>query len=486
MLALLCLWGFAWRVAGLTSQSLWRDEVDALQFASRPPAGLLAMFTRPGENGPLFFAALHPWLAVMGRSEAALRLPSALAGVLMIALTYALARHLTRAAGEQDPGHRIALLATGLAAVNPYLVWYSQEAKMYTWLAVWTMAALLMFLAAVQRGDAARWLGYLALLGIAVLHHVWAVALIPVCAAWLLVLGRPYRHRWRPFLLTLALPLLPYLAMMGWWQWRLLTTAGFQTGHPFVPAGKIAAGLAVALGQGVAAAPSPIIAAALLALLLTGSLLASGRLSRLGRGAALLWSWAALPPLLIYAVSLVKPMYAERYVIWIMPALLLLLARGVAGLSRASRPLGALALLLLLAVGLANGWRQMHTPLKADFRAAAAYVESQRRPGDALLFQIPYNRLVYEYYSGPQPAAIEGRYTNAGNSEAQVAQEMEAALAGVSGDVWLIASEEAMWDRRGLVRGWLAAHGAVIDQRRFSGVEAVRYQAPILTINSVN
>ena len=476
MLVSLCLGAFAWRVAGLTSQSLWRDEVDALQFASRPPAGLLAMFTRPGENGPLFFAALHPWLAVVGHSEMALRLPSALAGVLMIALTYALARRLIRAAGEQDPGERVALLAALLTAVNPYLVWYSQEAKMYTWLAVWTLSALLMFLAAVQRGGAWRWLGYLALLGIAVLHHLWAVALVPVCAAWLLALGRPYRSRWRPFLLTLALPLLPYLAVMGWWQWRLFTTAGFQTGHPFVPAGKIAGGLVVALGQGVAAAPNAAIAAGVVALLLAGSVLATGRLSRPGRAAALLWSWAALPPLVIFAVSLVKPMYAERYVIWILPALLLLLARGAVGLGRIFRPLGALALLFLLVIGLANGWRQMHTPIKADFRDAAAYVESQRGPGDALLFQIPYNRSVYEYYAGPQPAAIEGRYTNAGNSEAQVAQEMAAALDGVSGDVWLIASEEAMWDRRGLVRGWLAAHGAVADQRQFRGVEVLRYR----------
>jgi hypothetical protein len=44
---LLVFLAFAVRAHRLDFQSLWRDEVDALRFATRPPAALLATFRQP-------------------------------------------------------------------------------------------------------------------------------------------------------------------------------------------------------------------------------------------------------------------------------------------------------------------------------------------------------------------------------------------------------------------------------------------------------
>jgi uncharacterized membrane protein len=488
-LAALTLLAFGWRVAGLTSQSLWRDEVDSIRFASRPLPELIATFARPGENGPLFFALLSPWLAVLGSSEFALRVQAALAGALAVPLVYALARRLVKTAGMGElrygAGLTLAnapLLAALLVAANPYLVWYSQEGKMYGWLAVLALAVLLAFLAALQHSRWQRWLLYLLLLGVAALHHVWAVLLIPVCALWLALLWPDYRRRWLPFLLTLALPIVPYMALVGWWQLRLFTTPDFQTGHPFVPLHEVATTLAAAFSLGVARSPSLPVIAGLTFLLLAGSVLGGYAMTGAGapftwrrlRATAMLLAWLALPPLLLYLVALSKPLYTDRYVIWIAPALLILLAQGVAALASVWRPLGWIALAALLAVGLLAGWRQMHTPIKSDFRAAAAYVEARRQPGDLLLFQIPYNRIVYEYYAGPQAQAIDGRYTNGGNSAAQVDEEMGRDI-GQAPAVWLLASEEEMWDQRHLVRHWLEDRGEITDQQDFARVQVVRY-----------
>ncbi len=484
-LALLSLLAFGWRVAGLTSQSLWRDEVDSIHFASRPLPELLAAFSRPGENGPLFFALLNPWLAALGTSEFALRMQAVLPGVLAVPLTYVLARRLLGDQVGARMSHScpyVPLMAALLVAVNPYLIWYSQEGKMYGWLVVLALATLLAFLAALQHGQWWRWLLYLALLAVAVLHHVWAILLIPICGAWLMLLWPDYRRRWLPFLLTLAIPALPYFALVGWWQLRLFTTPDFQTGHPFVPLATMAATLATAFSLGVARAPTWWAIAGLIFLLLAGSVL--GGRGMAGTGSAHAWhrvrvtlmllAWLFLPPLLLYLVSLSKPLYTDRYVIWIAPALLILLAQGVAALARIWRPLGLAALSALLAVGLLSGWRQMQTPIKSDFRAAAAYVEARRQPGDILLFQIPYNRIVYEYYAGPQAQSIDGRYTNSGSTEAQVDEEMRRDT-GNAPAVWLLASEEETWDQRQLVRQWLDAQGEVTDQQGFARVEVIRY-----------
>jgi hypothetical protein len=53
---------FAIRALTLTNQSLWRDEVDALRFAQAPWREMLATFTRPGWNGPLYFVLLRGWV----------------------------------------------------------------------------------------------------------------------------------------------------------------------------------------------------------------------------------------------------------------------------------------------------------------------------------------------------------------------------------------------------------------------------------------
>ena len=93
-LVILTLVAFAWRAQGLAWQSLWRDEVDAIYFATRHLPETLMMFVQPGQNGPLYFVALRPWFDLMGTSEFALRYPSAVAGTLATLLTWQVARRL--------------------------------------------------------------------------------------------------------------------------------------------------------------------------------------------------------------------------------------------------------------------------------------------------------------------------------------------------------------------------------------------------------
>ena len=108
-------------------------------------------------------------------------------------------------------------------------------------------------------------------------------------------------------------------------------------------------------------------------------------------------------------------------------------------------------------------------------RAAAEYVEARRLPGEPVVFQIPYLRHTYEYYAGPLEVAVDGRFTNGGSTPEQVADEMAAAVADAPA-VWLVLSEEDMWDTRGLVRTWLDSHGQRTDDQQFQRVEVIRFQ----------
>jgi 4-amino-4-deoxy-L-arabinose transferase-like glycosyltransferase len=484
ILLAITLLAFALRVLTLLNQSLWRDEVDALLFATQPLDQFVAMFRQPGQNGPLFFLALGPWLSLAGHGEFALRFPAALAGVVSVPLLYALVARLT--------GRTVGLVAALLMATAPYGVWYGQEAKMYALLTVLIPASLLAVTGVARHngrrtGRLAAWGGLYILTTLSFYTHLLAVLALPVQVIWLLALpGARTGLRVRNtalYLLALALPYVPFLrwAPQAW-------TSSFTTGHPFVPLGDIAQVLAGAFSRGVLGAEPATLLPYMVALV-AGCLVwplsrraAGGGQTRRWRVVLLLLAWLALPPVLIYVVSLGMPIFTDRYLIWAMPAFLALLACGIVALADEWRPLGIAVGAAILAL---NGWSlylQATQPIKADFRAAAAYLAQRIEPDDALMYQIPYNRYTLTYYAGgrrdprdPAWQGVDGPYTNAGMSEAEADAWMATRL-GSAEDVWLVLSEAGMWDRRDLTGQWLAANAEEVERTEFARVTVIRYR----------
>ncbi len=126
-LLLIILIGFGLRLLRLGEQSLWYDE-GVTWMLSQMQLPSLIQWTADDIQPPLYYLLLWATDLLFSDSEWALRFPSALSGTLLIPLLYSLARALSgrRAAGLAP------LLAAALAALSPLLVYYSQEARMYT------------------------------------------------------------------------------------------------------------------------------------------------------------------------------------------------------------------------------------------------------------------------------------------------------------------------------------------------------------------
>jgi len=477
---------FVLRVGGLLAQSLWRDEVDALRFSTQALPALLEMFRKPGENGPLFFLALRPWLAIGGSGEFALRFPSALAGTLAVPLLYALVHRLTR---ERST----ATIAALLLATAPYAVWYGQEAKMYAALTVLVPLSFYLAMAASWKGRWWRWALLYIVTSLSFYTHLLAALALPVQAIWLLILPSlapslepaTARRRRLSALLYLALLILPYLSLVQW-QLPAWLAADQQTGYPFVPLPTILLILLTAFSRGVLPVTERITLLPMVLALLAGIGLWAALPARWARASrrprwwrwgviGLLLVWLLWPVLGITIISLRRPLFADRYLIWALPAFLALAAMGVVALARIRRPLGGVVLGAVLALNLAAGWCQAAQPIKSDFRAAAQFVDARRQPGDLLVFQIPYNRHTFAYYSGAVERWLDGPYTNYGMSEADLDAEMTRGT-GDARAVWLIASETSMWDERNLTEAWLSGRGAITDHAEFARVAVTRYE----------
>ncbi len=122
------------RFHALEVQSFWNDEGNSARLSERPIPAIIEG-TASDIHPPLYYLALHGWREVAGETEFGLRSLSALAGVLAVAVTMALARALS-------PGRAVPVVVAGLlAAVSPALVYYGQETRMYAMLALLAVAS---------------------------------------------------------------------------------------------------------------------------------------------------------------------------------------------------------------------------------------------------------------------------------------------------------------------------------------------------------
>jgi hypothetical protein len=340
----------------------------------------------------------------------------------------------------------------------------------------------------LARGTWRRWLVVVALTWILAGLHVLGALIVPTMALLLAVWWPAARPRWRPALLALAGSALPTLIVLPW-ALPLLRRGG-NIGHQLVPLPAMASTMVYAFSRGITAAGGLWPIGLALFGLLAGTFLWPGaslreRLwtvlregrRRVGEGSMViaLWTWLLAPLLGLYLISTRVPMFVDRYMIWIGPAFYLLLARGWDQLRRRSTLLVSVCLAGLLTLNGVAIWQQSATPIKSDFRAAAAYVRENRRPGELVLFHISYVRDTFEYYYGDASPAAGGIPTDENTTVGAV----DAAMRERVGDhevVWLVLSEPEMWDRRGMTAAWLEERGQVTARADLTRVSVIRYR----------
>jgi hypothetical protein len=394
-------------------------------------------------------------------------------------------------------------LAALFFAANPYQLWYAQEGKMYSGITALVLLATWCWLVGIDRGGWKPWLAYLGAVSVAMYAHLLSVLLIPLHLVWFAIAWPQAKRHRLGYSLTLAGLTLPYLPM-AWWHWELLTAAERKTGFTFTPLAEMVQVLVLNHLRGFLPPAAAVWLAPVFFLGLAGLVLGvgeigvppAGPLPRLPawRRFGLIVAWFAAPVAAIYLLSLRQPVFTDRYLIWVGPALLMVLALGVSSLrsnaGRLGRPLAVIAVVYVVGYWVYAGWQQKVQPTKYDLASAVGYVVQQRTPGSLLILQIPHMEYAYRYYSsdfGPAPfqdsdarlgAWIGGLWTQNGLPDdqafAQVDAQMRQQTAGYR-DIWVLRSEVEMWDPRYLMDRWLDEHGALVDQAHFNGAQVRHY-----------
>jgi mannosyltransferase len=175
------------RFGTLGVQSFDHDEaVTAARVIHPGLFDTLSVVAHGERSPPLYYLLAWGWSKPFGTGELGLRSLSALLGAVTVPLVYI-------AALELSSRRRIALLSAALVALNPYLVWYSQEARSYALMVFFVALTLVYFARCLKRpspGSLALWALASAL---AIGSHYFAVFLIGPEAVWLLLSSRASR-----------------------------------------------------------------------------------------------------------------------------------------------------------------------------------------------------------------------------------------------------------------------------------------------------
>ncbi len=364
VLAFLIALGAAMRFASLGEQSYHHDEV--ITAARVIPGSFIHMLRtvkHSESNPPLYYTLAWGWAKAFGTAEFGLRSLSALFGLATVPVAYAI--------GAELSSRRTGLIAAAMTAVNPMLIWYSQEARSYSLLVFFCAVSLLFFVRALRSRsgtDLSLWaLGS----ALALSSHYFAFFPVAIESVWLLV---ALRSRWRATLAAVAgvavvgIALVPLILAqvnpthVGWIEQSPLSSRLFQTGVSFL-IGETGHVIAEPPRVHYALIPVILIAAAWL-------LVATRGTWRERRGALL----GATIGIGVGLLSLIAALLGKDYVLErnLLPALLPLgIAAAIGfGVQRASR-LGLLLAALLCAYWVVFGVRVTETPnlQRPDFRS---------------------------------------------------------------------------------------------------------------------
>jgi mannosyltransferase len=201
LLAGVVVLGAILRFGTLDVQSYWDDEGYTVALMRLSFVDMLREVPDTESAPHVYYVCAWLWSQVFGIGEVGLRSLSALVGTAAIVLVYMATRELaSRTAG---------VIAAAAFAVNPLLVWYSQEARAYSLLVLLTTGSLLFFARSLNRQPGSlMWWAIVSSLALAT--HYFALFVV-AAEALVLLWRRGIVHLVRPLALVAAtaLVLLP-------------------------------------------------------------------------------------------------------------------------------------------------------------------------------------------------------------------------------------------------------------------------------------
>ena len=170
LLGIIVSLGIVLRFYDLGTESYWIDEMSTVIEGQQ---NILQVITSGRlDQPPAYYLPFHLWLQIFGTTEVSTRSFSALIGVGSIVLIYLIGRELF--------DRKVGLLAAFLMAISEFQIYYSQQARFYSFFEFTALLSFLFFILALKVK------GKLTLFSMRVPASLWSTAMLMVCSYSLL------------------------------------------------------------------------------------------------------------------------------------------------------------------------------------------------------------------------------------------------------------------------------------------------------------
>jgi uncharacterized membrane protein len=368
------------RILNIGYHSLWFDEAFTRDLVNHNSFSGIAQNIVVGElHPPLHFLLLKAWVQLVGDSDLALRMISALVAILAIPAFYYIGRLLFN--------ERVGTIALILGSLSPLQVYYAQETRNYIF-AITCTAWALVGLLTIAKSKRYGWLLYV-IASVFGLYTHYFVGLVIASLHMVLFLYSPFRKAWKQWLSAdiaiglLFVPqifqLLPQLEAIG---------KGYWIPKPN-PAQPLATLTFMLFGTTL---PPALGLIAIIVLICTLAIIALDMLTKVPPHIRDSWLLCAVSVLAVvagvYVYSMVRnSIYLDKSFSLLSPLFLTVLAAGIVYARRPSPvPFLGIGLVFLMIIGLV-AYLFAPDPTKPPFRQIAA--DLMQNP-DALSVPIVY------------------------------------------------------------------------------------------------
>jgi mannosyltransferase len=384
---------FALGTYRLGARCLWFDEAYSVFYIKKDWAGFWEIIINFEANQVLYYVLLKFWM-LLGDDEVTLRFLSVIFATAAVPMIYAV--------GNELFDKKVGLVAAFLLAVNGELLYYAQEVRGYSFLLLLTICSSYIAIRCVKYPSLKMWASYVLVNVLATYVHFFAIWIMLVHAVLLLFLPRK-EINWKSviasagFITALLSPLIVFVLKkdIGQISWvhtpnldSLLLLLNFLTGINHTNYGEPSAAVIFSRAAYLFLCAIPVI-------YLIHSCIRNKQSKNTWRYAFIVF-WLFLPIILVYWVSMLKPIFHPRYLIIVLPGFILSAAFALTRLKIKWMSVTASALLIITGISISlDSYEEIKKP---NWRGIAEHINESSLSKDSILFIHGGSIVPFDYY----------------------------------------------------------------------------------------
>jgi mannosyltransferase len=483
LLVLALFLGTFLRFFSISTESFWLDEgATALTLKKYSPMEILNNIQEKGnilpeyftydDDLPLYPLILSGWSNIFGISEFSLRAFSALLGSLSLILVFYLARYLF--------DDKVALLSTFLASVNLTLIWYSQEARQYSYLLFLSLLSVIFLLRFLKEGDIRYMVGLIVADAFLIYSHFpWIIFIAFEGAYALFVVYKEYadkRKLNKKVIVAFLIIGMLYLPIIGRAIFSQSDTVSLYDKPDIKQLAEFGVQLSTWLYPGVEMRQKmhdldfsfsfyewAILLSVVFTALLMGLLFIGGIIKILKRNKSDLFVMLMffLPIIMALAISFIHPtitVFQLKQLIYVIPPFLIIASVGIL---RSKLRNVAIAAMIILSIAPVTAYYANVD--KQQFREAAEFLPK----GEPILVNIETAQVAFKYYYGESGNVIGIKdldelksYLNSENPES----------------FWVMFTFTKYSDPKNNIKRFLDENYLVLEKKDFFDIELIHYK----------